>query len=274
MLAIHKLGLLFLLVGCAEPSDEMAAWGSPAGGAAGSGGSTISAGGSAGQARPVPSNPCTDGTHDCDENASCSGSSSGSYSCACNTGFEGDGKSCSKSACELIEGFEGEWPYLPWMATGWGVQGTGPQAAHDGALGLVASEWQINQFVYVGVPGDRLTAWVRGYGGRAYLGFGSTPNGTKALVFAPNAGSLLLDDCPGFYTFNDIKTQPIPASQGPWHKLEIEFGAGGQVTGRLYGPDGAVVTTLSHTFDDLTPGGIAVRAFNDTFIDTVELCRE
>jgi hypothetical protein len=179
-----------------------------------------------------------------------------------------------KSACEVLEGFESEWPHLPWMTMGLGAQGTGPQAAHDGSLGLVASEWQINQFVHVGLPGDRLTAWVRGFGGRAYLGFGSTPLGTKALVFAPNAGSVLLNDCPGFYTFDDLETKPMTQSGGSWHKLEIEFGTGGQVTGRLYGPDGGVVTTLTHTFSDFTPGGIAVRAFNDTFIDTVELCRE
>lgn len=258
MLTHHKFGLCFLLfvLGCAEaggaPGTTAAGSGGTAGEAGGaslggatsggSGGSGITAG-AGGEAGSPIEDPCADG-------------------------------GCEQSECEVIEGFESEWPHLPWMATGWGVQGSGAQAAHDGAMGLVASEWEINQFVQVGLPGDRLTAWVRGTAGRAYLGFGSTPKGTKALVFAPNAYSILLDDCPGFYEFNDVVTQPTTLYASSWHKLEIEFGTGGQITGRLYGPDGGVVTTLTHTFPDLVPSGIAVRAFSDTYIDTIELCRK
>lgn len=222
----------------------------------------------------LPTNPCTDGTADCSENATCSGSSNGSYDCACKPGFTGDGKVCEKSKCELLEGFEKGWPQLPWTAAGGGPTGTGPQAAHDGLLGLVATEWSIHQFVSVGHPGDRLTAWVRGFNGRAYLGFGSTPKGTKAFVFAPNANALLFDDCPKFYEFVDVASTPLPTGGSSWQKIEVEFGTGGQVTGRLYGVDGTLVTSLTHVFDDLVPSGIAVRNFNDTFLDTIELCRE
>ncbi len=273
-------GALFLM-GCAQATDGVSS-GANGGAADGGSGGGVSTGGNAGA--PIAAeagnggaasrNPCTDGSANCSDNATCSGASDGSYNCACKPGYSGDGKICEKSKCDLLEGFETEWPHLPWMAAGWGVQGTGPQAAHDGALGLVASEWQINQFVQIGLPGDRLTAWVRGVGGRAYLGFGSTPKGTKALVFAPNAGSLLIDDCPKFYEFNNVETQPIQMSATSWQKIEVEFAAGGLVTGRLYGPDGTLLGSVSHTFDDLEPSGIAVRSFNDTFIDTIELCRE
>merc|ERR1711968_240786 len=38
-------------------------------------------------------NECTDGTHDCDANASCS-NTAGSFTCQCNAGYEGSGKAC------------------------------------------------------------------------------------------------------------------------------------------------------------------------------------
>ena len=36
---------------------------------------------------------CTANTHNCDSNAACT-NSDGSYACACNTGYEGDGIIC------------------------------------------------------------------------------------------------------------------------------------------------------------------------------------
>ena len=39
-------------------------------------------------------NECTEDTDDCDDNASCS-NTDGSFKCTCNSGFRGDGKSCS-----------------------------------------------------------------------------------------------------------------------------------------------------------------------------------
>src|SRR5258706_11732644 len=158
-----------------------------------------------------------------------------------------------KPECELIESFDdGAWPHLPWVPEGGGKSSTGTLAAHDGSAGLLESEWMIDQFVSVGAPGERLSAWVSGDGGgRAYLGFGPTPKGTKALVFAPNAHTLILNDIPGFYTFEDVETAQIPLSVGAWYKLEIEFGSGGSVTGRLYESDGAsLVATVTHTFSD------------------------
>jgi hypothetical protein len=181
-----------------------------------------------------------------------------------------------KAACDAIESFDsGSWPHLPWVPEGGGKSSTGVLAAHDGDAGLVESEWMIDQFVSIGAPGERLTAWVRGNGGgRAYLGFGSTPKGTKALTFAPNAQSLVLNEIPGFYNFEDLESTPIPVTFAAWQKLEVEFGPGGGVTGRLYESDGVtLVATVTHTFSDWVPSGIGIRAFNSTYIDTIEVCR-
>ena len=38
-------------------------------------------------------NECEDGTDSCDENADCT-NTDGSYTCACSSGFSGDGLSC------------------------------------------------------------------------------------------------------------------------------------------------------------------------------------
>ncbi len=37
---------------------------------------------------------CTDGTHNCDVNAFCS-NNNGSFTCTCNSGYDGDGVTCS-----------------------------------------------------------------------------------------------------------------------------------------------------------------------------------
>ena len=39
-------------------------------------------------------NECTSGTHNCDSNAACT-NTAGSFICACNSGFSGNGTSCT-----------------------------------------------------------------------------------------------------------------------------------------------------------------------------------
>ena len=43
-------------------------------------------------------NECTEDTHSCDGNASCT-NTIGSYNCTCNFGFEGDGLNCTGEYC-------------------------------------------------------------------------------------------------------------------------------------------------------------------------------
>ncbi len=43
---------------------------------------------------------CADNTHDCDSSATCT-NTDGSFTCACNEGYTGDGKSCSGELHQL-----------------------------------------------------------------------------------------------------------------------------------------------------------------------------
>ena len=47
-------------------------------------------------------NECTEGTHGCDEKATCV-NTKGSHECRCETGYHGDGKSCQGGLCLLCK---------------------------------------------------------------------------------------------------------------------------------------------------------------------------
>lgn len=195
---------------------------------------------------------------------------------AASGGSAGEPPVPAKGSCELVADFEGPtFPELPWTWGGSQKQALGAMAAHDGKQGLLESEWSINQFVSVGAPGDRLSAWVKGSGaGRAWLGFGSTLSHTYALAFAPNAQSLILSEVPNLYEFDDVATVKAAIAPHSWYKLVAELGSGGLVTGTLYESDGkAVVAQVTHTFSGFVPHGIGVRSFGDTHLDTLEICR-
>lgn len=55
-------------------------------------------------------NECTMGTHICDANAACD-NSAGSFACTCESGFTGDGFTCTGivSLCLLIQNTLGLW---------------------------------------------------------------------------------------------------------------------------------------------------------------------
>ena len=49
---------------------------------------------------------CTAGGHNCDSNAACT-NNAGSFSCACNSGYSGDGTSCAGKHYFKIVGYSG-----------------------------------------------------------------------------------------------------------------------------------------------------------------------
>jgi hypothetical protein len=161
-----------------------------------------------------------------------------------------------------------------------------PAAAHDGGLGLVKHdgyEWLIrNDYGAQVHPGETISAWVDLAGtadGRAYFGFGATPNdplgplstgGTLSLVLAPNTDQLLLQDNSGF-AFRTLGGVAQHYQLDTWYRLEVDWGAGGAITGRLYDSDGfTLLNTVTGSATDITAGGIAFRGFgSDKYFDTV-----
>lgn len=107
---------IFWIGGCDAAPDDADVTGSADTGSSGAGASDTAAGGEDTGAPGVDAgvcgpgyrltgstcsdlNECNDGTHDCDANATCI-NSYGSFTCACKTGYEGDGKTCTAMGCE------------------------------------------------------------------------------------------------------------------------------------------------------------------------------
>ncbi len=115
--------------------------------------------------------------------------------------------------------------------------------------------------------------WVQLYGaanGRAYLGFGSSANGTLSLVAAPNTNQLLLQSNAG-YGFTTLGAVSQSYQANHWYRLEVAWGTSGAIVGRLYDSDGkTLLNTVTASTTAITSGGIAFRATGyDTFWDTV-----
>jgi hypothetical protein len=143
--------------------------------------------------------------------------------------------------------------------------------AHDGATGLQDPGWAYRTDVTVGASGQRLSAWVRlGSSARFYLGFGASASRAWSLVAASNTSSLLFQSNVS-YGYTDVGTRAMTWTAGRWYRLEVTFGLAGAVTGKVYDSDGRTeLASLSATLAGFTPGGIAVRAFGATCVDTIE----
>jgi len=152
-------------------------------------------------------------------------------------------------------------------------------AAHDGPYGLMASSLIRRDDAAVHVQqGDVLSVWINpkpiGVGsinGRAYFGFGSTSTRRYFATLAPNTNQFLLQRDltnigASFQTYSD-----------QWYRVEVDWGIGGQISGRLYDSDGTTLLNTVNAFDNqYTDGGIAFRSFGGgsaehKFFDTVEI---
>jgi hypothetical protein len=111
--------------------------------------------------------------------------------------------------------------------------------------------------------GESVSVWLRFAGaadGRAYFGFGASPLGTLSLVAAPNTGQLLLQDNTGYGNVTlAAVSQRFLANH--WYRLEVDWGAGGSITGRLFDSNGTtLLKSVSAADNAFTAGGIAFRA--------------
>lgn len=148
--------------------------------------------------------------------------------------------------------------------------------AHDGAFGLgtQGSEWIYRTDSLVSV-GDTLSAWMlldNPVDGRAYFGFGTDGGGTQSFVLAPNTGDIRFQDNPGF-GFSELNSSPQSFAADTWYRAEVLWGAGGAVTGNLYGSDGTtLLNSVSSTVSYSSSGGIAFRGLGGVkAFDTVEV---
>jgi len=151
-------------------------------------------------------------------------------------------------------------------------------AAHDGAFGLQTStgtsDWFYRNDAAVQLAqGDTISVWVRptaGVTGRAYFGFGASAAGTYSLVVGPNTSQLLLQLNSGF-GFTTLASVSQTYTNNTWYRLEVAWGTGGVITGRLFASDGTtLLNTVTATDTTFTSGGIAFRAFTDGYqFDTV-----
>jgi hypothetical protein len=149
-------------------------------------------------------------------------------------------------------------------------------AAHDGLLGMSdadGGDWLYRNDVDARVSqGDIISVWVRTTltDGRAYFGFGASATGTYSLVLAPNTGEFIIQNNPN-YTFTNLAAVPQTYQANRWYRLEVTWGVGGNITGRLYDSDGTtLLNTVSANNNTITSGGIAFRAiFSNKDWDTV-----
>jgi hypothetical protein len=161
-------------------------------------------------------------------------------------------------------------------------------AAHDGLYGLDKHdgyEWLVGTAAASQVhQGQTLSAWVQFHNvadGRAYFGFGASPANpnsnsgsgrTLSLVLAPNTHQLMfqlhsrLDQ---YSTLGSAAAQDYDPDT--WYRVEVVWGAGGSLTGRLYDSTGTnLLNSVTATNTTITSGNIAFRAFgNDKYYDTV-----
>lgn len=122
----------------------------------------------------------------------------------------------------------------------------------------------------VGAAGERLSLWVRRGGtGRAYLGFGASASGGFSLVAGFNTSELLFQQNSS-WGYSTRATAALSSTVGTWYRLEVTFGAGTSVTGRIYSASNVVLSTVSASLSGLTSGGVALRSFGSTCVDTLE----
>jgi hypothetical protein len=176
--------------------------------------------------------------------------------------------------CTVIEDFElSAWPEGPWVSIGDGGSIV-DTAAHDFGFGVNNPAWHYTTAITFG-PGDVMSLYVRfnTETGRAYIGVNAGDAGAYSLVAAMNTDQLIIQNNAG-YGYSQAATVPFTYVVGQWYRLEIEYGASGNVSGRLYEDDStSPVSVLSHSFG--TPfgyGGVAMRAFNDVDIDSIGVC--
>ncbi len=170
---------------------------------------------------------------------------------------------------QVLEGFEHGNPGLYASSAGgtFDISGAG---RHDGARG--ARFGASGSFFYrTAVPteaGRTYRSWVRlDDSGRAYLGVDSDSGGAFSVVMASNTSTLLLQDNTG-WGFSEFASVPFAPDHDRWYQLELEWGAGGRMVGRVYDEGGKLlVQTPPHASGRTGAGGVSFRGFGGAGAD-------
>jgi subtilisin-like proprotein convertase family protein len=181
----------------------------------------------------------------------------------------------SPRPCEIIEDFENG-DLTHYTLTGGSPDVIGP-AAHDGIYGLDGDNawiYRTDSQVRVG-QGNIISFWVKVLtDGRAYCGFGASAVGAYSIGSAANTSQLILQMLDDNYgTVNDLAAVAQTWTLDKWYRLEAEWRLGGNIVGRLYDSDGiTLLNTVTANDSTYTSGGIAFRAWDDHYFDTIERC--
>jgi hypothetical protein len=188
--------------------------------------------------------------------------------------------------CYMLETVDdGVWPGVhgrPWVLTlgptpvdATGSANTGPGVAHDGAGGMIGpSDWYYQVGPLTGSPGEKVSVWIRinEDEGEAHFGFSGNAAGARSLVLSVEDDEVRFEDNPG-YAFTAMDAVPRTFRVGDWYRAEVEFGAAGAVTGRLFDPTGtALLNILPETYSAVRTGGVGLRSTGAHSFDTFEVC--
>lgn len=170
-----------------------------------------------------------------------------------------------------IEDFEtgSGWPWSPWQG---GTGTVSSSYAHDGSYGIMDPGWCYRTDVSLGNTDETLSAWVRFESdGRFYLGFAADSEGCWSFVVAPNTNNIIIQQNSGYGYSNKATTTYSSFTTNVWYKAVVEFASTSSVTGKLYSSDGnTLLAQVSYNSVTGLPGGVSIRAFGTTHIDTIE----
>jgi len=172
-----------------------------------------------------------------------------------------------KNAPRVLQDFENPSTWNIVGGTGQASAYRSASAAHNGGNGLVdtgGEDWIYRNDASSRVKtGDTISAWLRfvdNADGRAYLGFGSGPLGTYSLVAAANTQQLQFQVNPG-YGFMTLATADLTFAANHWYKVEVAWGAGGRLAGKVFDTDGTtLLQSVNAVSRGIASGGIALRA--------------
>ena len=182
-----------------------------------------------------------------------------------------------RNECVTVDDFEsGVWPNSRWRAPSGSSAGSLlAQAAHDFGWGLRDPNWHYQVDVTAGEVGERVRMWVRlsQLFSEVSMGFGSGEWGTFSVTLSYFTSQLVVQNNVDYVSSSTLQTQSFVPEANKWYLLEVQFAGSDLVTVRMYEELNAVpLAAMTATVPGLRPGGLALRSYAVTDIDSPEVC--